>query len=423
MNKKSTRSIRMKNKIYFILMGFLVLSGAIFYLPMNSLNLTSETARNGINDKEVEESIKENEQTILSTPQLSQALAWEKNGTIISNVDQQQQDSQQICSDGAGGAIITWADQRNGGIPNNDIYAQKITSNGQTQWGNSSFWGVIPDRNGTIICNNDQERQITPQICSDEAGGAIITWWDLRSGNYDIYAQKIASNGQTQWTANGTVICNATLGQEYPEICSDGAGGAIITWWDKRSGTDIYAQWINSTGQTQWPANGTAICNYTGNQHKLQICSDGAGGAIITWQDERSGSDIYAQKIGSNGIPQWENGTVICNATKDQLSPKICSDEAGGAIITWTDFRTGVKYDIYAQKMAPDGTLKWTTNGTIVCNETSGNQWDAQLCSDGAGGAVITWKDDRNGNNDIYGQKITSNGQTQWGNGSFWLLP
>ncbi len=105
--------------------------------------------------------------------------------------------------------------------------------------------------------------------------------------------QKINSAGTTQWTGNGTAICKAIWGQTTPQIASDGAGGAIITWEDWRSSTnaDIYAQKINSAGVVQWTANGTAISTATDNQNNHQIISDGAGGAIITWQDSRSGSN------------------------------------------------------------------------------------------------------------------------------------
>ena len=71
----------------------------------------------------------------------------------------------------------------------------------------------------------------------------------------DIYTQKINSTGGTKWTDNGTLICNKVgfmSAQNIPQICSDGNGGAIITWVDHRNegGTkgpkDIYAQVINS---------------------------------------------------------------------------------------------------------------------------------------------------------------------------------
>jgi len=45
------------------------------------------------------------------------------------------------------------------------------------------------------------------------------------------------------------------------------------------------------------------VCTATGNQNLPCITADGSGGAIIAWQDGRSGTsdDIYASKVSSNG--------------------------------------------------------------------------------------------------------------------------
>ena len=93
------------------------------------------------------------------------------------------------------------------------------------------------------------------------------------------------------WQADGNPICTAVGDQYPPTITSDGAGGAIITWYDYRSGTaDIYVQRVNASGVVQWTADGIAICTAAGYQTYPTITSDGAGGAIVTWHDQRSGS-------------------------------------------------------------------------------------------------------------------------------------
>jgi phosphosulfolactate phosphohydrolase-like enzyme len=313
------------------------------------------------------------------------------------------QDRPQICSDGGGGAIITWHDYRSGS--NNDIYAQRINSNGVVEW----------TANGVKI-STASSAQIYPQICSDGGGGAIITWYDYRSGSsYDIYAQRVDSNGIVQWTPNGVKICTESGQQTDPQICSDGGGGAIITWADCRDAdTDIYAQRINSNGIVQWTTNGVTICITSGEQFKAQICSDGGGGAIITWKDYRSSNfDVYAQRVNSNGVVQWTtNGVVICTASGPQGEPQIYSDGGGSAIITWYDNR-GADTDIYAQRVNSNGVVLWTANGTAICT-ASGNQLEPQICSDGGGGAIITWKDYRSSNYDIYTQRVNSNGVVQW---------
>lgn len=327
------------------------------------------------------------------------AVSWTANGIAICTAANDQQ-SPKICSDGAGGAIITWENYRSG---DSDIYTQKINSSGVIQW----------DTNGTAICTIVYN-QHSPQIYSDDAGNAIITWIDNRSGNLfseDIYAQKINSSGAVQWATNGVAICTATGKQWFPQICSDGAGGAIITWEDGRgSSLDIYAQKINSSGVVQWADNGIAMCMEAGNQEYPQICSDSAGGAIITWEDYRNGySDNYAQKINSSGVIQWTaNGIAVCTEVNHQSSPQICSDSTGDTIITWEDSRSGYN-DIYAQKINTSGDTQWTANGTAICT-LADDQLRPEICSDGSGSAIITWMDHRSGSNyDIYAQKIVSN--------------
>ena len=341
----------------------------------------------------------------IETSQLSTVYTWLPNGTAISKKNYNQW-YPQICGDGAGGAIITWDDQRNG--LNSDIYAQRVNSTGDVQW----------TVNGIVICT-ENNTQSSPQISSDGNGGAIITWNDRRNElDYDIYAQKINSTGDVQWTVDGVAISTANESQVVPQIYSDGNGGAIITWTDYRNGKnyDIFVQRINSSGNVIWNANGTAICTLGGDQIFPKIYSDGAGGAIITWEDSRGAdSDIYAQRIDSTGNVMWNaNGTAISTANNKQWYPQITSDGAEGAIITWSDYRSGTNYDIYAQRIDSTGNVMWFANGTEI--STAGNsQKVPQICSDGAGGAIITWKDSRSGSNyDIYAQRIDSTGDVKW---------
>jgi hypothetical protein len=324
---------------------------------------------------------------------------WTANGVAICTADNSQ-DYPQITSDGSGGAIITWQDKRSGTY--SDIFAQRIDSDGNPKWAIG----------GEVICRA-ANNQLLPQITSDGSGGAIITWYDYRSGNYDIYAQRITANGEPLWTANGVAICTADNSQLYPQITTDGSGGAVITWQDYRSDNyDIYARRIDSTGKPLWTANGVGICTVpTYYQQNPQITSDGSGGAVITWEDYRSGNqDIYARRITANGEPLWTaNGVAICTEASHQDNPQITTDGSGGAVITWVDPRSG-NLDIYARRINSTGGLLWTADGVAICTE-AGVQRYPQIISEGSGGAIITWYDRRSGSHyDIYAQGITKDG-------------
>lgn len=279
-------------------------------------------------------------------------------------------------------------------------------------------WSNRSNRN-TPVCTADNEQK-RPQLVSDGSGGAVAVWEDSRSGSdYDIYAQRVDSEGAPQWTSGGVAVCAAVGPQRYPQLAADGSGGVIITWFDRRNGKnyDIYAQRIDAEGNVSWTADGVAICTANGDQYDPVPVSDGGGGAIITWQDRRYGSnyDIYAQRIDSMGKLSWdENGVIICTAKEDQEKPRVISDGGGGAIIVWQDRRSGDNHDIFAQRLDGRGAVLWPVNGIEVCTEKY-DQREPQLIADGRGGAVFTWQDKRNGSDcDIYAQRLDSSGRAQW---------
>ena len=165
-----------------------------------------------------------------SSPLNSRAIKFpwgDDNGTVIVAENSQQTDQETI-PDGMGGVITVWRDSRDG---NNDIYAQRIDSDGNILWGG----------NGTAICT-DLNTQRSPTLCTDDNGGAFIAWEDQRVFDYDLYVQHINSTGDVQWTTDGICICSAANDQENPKAARDGQGGAYILWEDDRGPSlDIYA--------------------------------------------------------------------------------------------------------------------------------------------------------------------------------------
>jgi Secretion system C-terminal sorting domain len=327
-------------------------------------------------------------------------IQWPAGGIEVAQEDPGQQVDPTIISDGADGAIIAWVDLANG----NDIHAQRIDATGIMKW-----TGL-----GVAVCTAAGS-QTSPVIVSDGAGGAIITWDDNRAGG-NLYAQRINGSGVVQWAENGVPVSLATNAQVSSAMTADGAGGAIMVWQDSRNDVaDIYAQRINADGTMQWSTDGIAIATVTGSQSAPAISDDGAGGAIISWVDGRSGSaDIYAQRVGPSGTMQWtNNGISICSSTGTQALPAMTTDGSGGAVITWDDNRSGTGSDIYAQRVNTSGIVLWSLDGVAI-STASNSQAVHAITTDGASGAIIAWMDDRNGNNDIYAQRISASGGLQW---------
>jgi hypothetical protein len=202
------------------------------------------------------------------------------------------------------------------------------------------------------------------------------------------------ASGIRKWTLYGVNICSAANAQKNSTIADVGNGNAIITWEDRRDGNhDVYAQKIDSSGNILWTTNGVAVCNKTTTQKSPKIVSDNAGGAIIVWEDSLNFYwDIYAQRISSAGAIMWTTGGVaVCSSPNTQANPRIEADGLGGAIITWQDKRNNADYDIYAQKIDASGATQWTANGVVICNAVN-TQNNARIESDGANGAIIGWQ-------------------------------
>ena len=344
---------------------------------------------------------------LASVPAVNLAIAWSGDPTLNTVIcaAEGDQGSPVAVGDGYSGTIIAWQDYRSG--TDWDIYAQRADPTGAVQWSG----------NGTAVCTASSD-QILPAAVSDGHGGAIIAWQDSRGSNYDIYAQRIDPAGAALWPTNGVPICTASHDQISPVLVSDGSGGAIVIWQDKRSGLDydIYAQKIGFSGITQWTTNGVAICQAASDQTSVTAVGDTDGGAIIAWQDQRNGNyDIYAQRVDSSCTPLWTaNGVGICAIIGHQISPVIVEDGSGGAIVAWPDGRSGANYDVYGQRVNSSGATQWTINGVPICTAAE-DQSSLSAISDGTGGAIVAWQDARGSiNYDIYSQRVDSTGYTRW---------
>ena len=87
--------------------------------------------------------------------------------------------------------------------------------------------------------------------------------------------------GYAQWRVDGTAVCTANASQEAPTIVSDGAGGAIITWYDWRrgSGSHVYGEGGLGSGEMAGagPIGGRGVCAvvFVGPQNPLSGVTNG----------------------------------------------------------------------------------------------------------------------------------------------------
>lgn len=358
-----------------------------------------------------------------------------------------------LVSDGCGGALVVWE------YPSGteDIYAQRVLASGQVD----PAWPV----DGLAVCTATSRQRLC-QLVSDGAGGAIVTWMDYRGPSVVlIYAQHVLSTGVVDpaWPVNGRALSASTQNQSDPQIVSDGAGGAIVTW-GQSSPSASYAQHVRADGSLDpaWNPNGetiisgggspraladgeggiiavasvtggvrvgrlsasgdplpgnwsTGVLVYTGAGQEPRLCPDGAGGVIATWEDKSGATEmLYAQHVQASGVvdPAWPaNGRLLCSTTIDIEAPEMVADGAGGAIVAWRDARSSI-WDIYAQRVLASGAVDpaWPVNGLLVATGPGGRS-GPRMVSDDAGGALLCWDDLRSTNQAVYAQHLLPSGQ------------
>jgi len=231
-------------------------------------------------------------------------------------------------------------------------------------------WSDDPAVN-TPICTSPAD-QSQPFILHYDAGYSIIVWQDERNGDVDIYAQKVDDDGIVQWAQNGIPIIQMNGDQIDFAAVSDGQGGVIVVWCDKRNGYqgDVYGQRVDSDGNLLWATDGKALGKAPHYQGKPAIAATGDGSTfVLSWLDRRNdenADEIYCQKIDRDGNLLWPNDVEIAPTDTLPSSPRIIGDPSGGAYVAWyeqTQIDTTLLYGgtgVYLQRLHADGTSAWT---------------------------------------------------------------
>ncbi len=280
------------------------------------------------------------------------------------------------------------------------------------------------DDRGAVIddfkINDDpaqKANQWAPAVAIDREGNSIVVWEDWRNGDRDIYAQVLDTGGKA-FGPNFRVNSDQTAtGQKDADVIAAGSGSYVIVWRDERNNNnDIYAQFISKAGQLTG-ANFIIHEANSSDQMNPTISEMSDGSFVVAWEDWRNGNiDIFARKISAAGQPFGPSFKVNSDFTNtDQTDPKLAFDKNGGGMIVWRDCRLAKTVyegaDIYGQRLNNTGGLK---GENILINPKDGgdvDQCNPDIIIADNGTMMIVWRDDRNGNLDIFGQLFDPDGQ------------
>jgi hypothetical protein len=146
---------------------------------------------------------------------------------------------------------------------------------------------------------------------------------------------------------------------------------------------------------------------------------------LVVWEDGResqhTGTDIWGQIIKNDGTLRGNNFPV-CVDSMEQYWPHIDYDPLNNRyLVVFEDDRNGNgdwtgNYDIYGALLDSDGKHIWTTNSEpdscfgIATDNSSSTHYPAVSFNYLSGVYLAVWADYRNDTSDIFGQRISANG-------------
>ncbi len=299
-------------------------------------------------------------------------------------------------------AIIAWKDKGNKG----PLYAQRVSNNGLYLWQNGDL--KLTD---TVFSVSDYS------ISSDKIGNVYVSYvarnFNINS-NYRVEFRKITSDGNF-YSDSAKIISSSINRKSTTSVIPDNLGGAFIYWLENvKNKTLLFLQHVNGKGKLDWGQKPLRVSNrnYSVINYTAKLFSQ--TNSYVAWQFAKNDKDIFHQLVNSKGKLLWGNdGKQVTNQNGNQINPNVFTKDST-IFVSWTDdFKK--RQNIYVQKFNPQGNPLWTKGGLPVI-DIDGAQFGQRIIPDGQSGIILSWIDKRQDSTraNIYSQKISSSGEKIW---------
>ncbi|MHB8879645.1 MAG: hypothetical protein ACYC8T_38640, partial [Myxococcaceae bacterium] len=203
-----------------------------------------------------------------------------------------------------------------------------------------------------------------------------------------------------------------------PAVAFDGTN-FLVVWEDRRRpDSHLYATRVSAAGVVLDPA-GIAVGTTTTRQYDPAVAYTN-GQYLVAWEQSATfgTSKVYAARVSTTGVVLDPAGIVLSGRTSgnDERDPVISGDGVNFAVLWEEALSTGGT--VLGGRVGPTGN-RLDPTPIQVSRVSSGYaeiQKEPAIAFTGAGW-LIAWYDYRNGNWDIYGNRLTSAGAVLDANG------
>ncbi|MDP7437221.1 MAG: T9SS type A sorting domain-containing protein [Candidatus Marinimicrobia bacterium] len=177
---------------------------------------------------------------------------------------------------------------------------------------------------------------------------------------------------------------------------------------------------MNALGEPQLGDNGMVVSDNTNASwiavYHLNLAVDSEDNAIITTVDQRTGVwEVYAWKIAPDGSMLWgDDGVALTTASTSNMSPRLTVLPDNSVVVTCTHNDNTV----FFQRISAAGALLWGTG--ILIADNNANLLSPQPIVSGNGDVLIQWVRQTGpvwaADSELYLQKYDYDGNPQWSN-------
>lgn len=287
--------------------------------------------------------------------------------------------------------------------------------------GLAAEWNTDPSQ-PTVVANGAGE-QVIPKVAINADGYSYVSYFDNGFGNYNVRAKRFDPTGNNTFDPPNGILVSSNTSDTWLtdwDMTVSQDGGQIITWQDIRSATNnVYVYKLSSTGAQVWGANGIALSTDTDATYANYtpvVINTPDDNTYVAWQ--RTGTtpnQLRIQRINPQGTPLWgDGGQAFGTAAGSYTWPQFLLSENNDILMKYFvdsgPFWAPTRH-IYVIRWTPDGTQVWNTPISTAGGISAWNQIIA-FESDGAGGAILSWYDDRNNDqiSEVYVAHVTAAG-------------
>ena len=298
--------------------------------------------------------------------------------------------------------LVVWYDGRDTVTSGLDIYGRRILADGSVGGQEFAICQAVHDQYNPVVVYSEASHQF------------LVTWYTV---DWDA-AESYVSAQRVWWPGlllgHSFDVAAPQMSQDFPAVAYNSRNHQyLVVWADERGGeANIYGQRYNRFGLPV--GDNFVVHEGAGAQtHPVVVHSAFGNRYLVVWEDVASG-DIQARFVSAQGTP-YGSLITVSSGPEARIRPAVVQNPSAihnDFMVVFTVQRTADS-DIYGRRIAAAGT---PSNQDIVVSDAAGHQGSPDIAyNPDQNQYLVVWRDRRDDQGDIYGQKLSATGALQAG--------